>query len=135
MCETPCGMLNAIGLENIGIDAFIAKLPFLCTFDTEVIVNFFGTDEDEYVQMARGSISGSVRHRDERLCPNIKKGGIEFGKAEDTQPARGARCASPPQALIVKLSPMVTNIGEMALAAQEGGAALTCSTPFGHGHR
>ncbi len=134
VCETPCGMLNAIGLENIGIDAFIAeKLPFLCTFDTEVIVNFFGTDEDEYVQMAqRLNIDGVSAIEMNVSCPNIKKGGIEFGKDPKILNRLVAQVRkSTTKPLIVKLSPMVTNIGEMALAAQEGGAgALTCSNTF-----
>ncbi|MFY9168107.1 MAG: dihydroorotate dehydrogenase [Desulfomonilia bacterium] len=134
VCETPCGMLNAIGLENIGIDAFIAeKLPFLCTFDTEVIVNFFGTDEDEYVQMAqRLNIDGVSAIEMNVSCPNIKKGGIEFGKDPKILNRLVAQVRkSTTKPLIVKLSPMVTNIGEMALAAQEGGAdALTCSNTY-----
>lgn len=134
VCETPCGMLNAIGLENIGIDAFIAeKLPFLCTFDTEVIVNFFGTDEDEYVQMAqRLNIEGVSAIEMNVSCPNIKKGGIEFGKDPKILNRLVAQVRkSTTKPLIVKLSPMVTNIGEMALAVQEGGAdALTCSNTY-----
>lgn len=134
VCETPCGMLNAIGLENIGIDAFIAeKLPFLCTFDTEVIVNFFGTDEDEYVQMAqRLNIDGVSAIEMNVSCPNIKKGGIEFGKDPKILNRLVAQVRkSTTKPLIVKLSPMVTNIGEMALAVQEGGAdALTCSNTY-----
>lgn len=133
-CETPCGMLNAIGLENIGADAFIAqKLPFLGTFDTEVIVNFFGTGEDEYVQMAQKlDLDGVSAIEMNVSCPNIKKGGIEFGKDPQILNRLVAQVRkSTTKPLIVKLSPMVTHIGEMALAAQEGGAdALTCSNTF-----
>lgn len=134
VCETPCGMLNAIGLENIGVDAFIAeKLPFLGTFDTEVIVNFFGTGEDEYAQMAQKlDIEGVSAIEMNVSCPNIKKGGIEFGKNPQILNRLVAKVRkSTAKPLIVKLSPMVTHIGEMALAAQEGGAdALTCSNTF-----
>ena len=134
VCETPCGMLNAIGLENIGVDAFIAqKLPFLGTFDTEVVVNFFGTDEDEYVHMAQKlDIEGVSAIEMNVSCPNIKKGGIEFGKDPQILNRLVAQVRkSTTKPLIVKLSPMVTHIGEMALAAQEGGAdALTCSNTF-----
>ncbi len=134
VCETSCGMLNAIGLENIGVDAFIAqKLPFLGTFDTEVVVNFFGTDEDEYVHMAQKlDIEGVSAIEMNVSCPNIKKGGIEFGKDPQILNRLVAQVRkSTTKPLIVKLSPMVTHIGEMALAAQEGGAdALTCSNTF-----
>ncbi|MFY9397670.1 MAG: dihydroorotate dehydrogenase [Desulfomonilia bacterium] len=128
--ETPCGLINAIGLENIGVDAFLEeKLPFLSSQDTEIIVNFFGTSEEEYVLMAEKlDVPGVSALEMNVSCPNIKKGGIEFGKdpqvlSKLTALVRGV--TSKP--LIVKLSPMVTSIAEMALAAQEGGAdALTC---------
>lgn len=131
VCETSSGLINAIGLENIGVDAFIAeKLPFLRQFDTRIIVNFFGTSEEEYVLMAEKlDIEGVSAVEMNVSCPNIKKGGIEFGKDPKVlrQLTTHVRKATG-KTLFVKLSPMVTHIGEMALAAQEGGAdALTCA--------
>ena len=130
VCEAPCGLINSIGLENIGVEAFIEeKLPFLSSQGTEIIANFFGTGEEEYALMAeRLDVPGISALEMNVSCPNIKKGGIEFGKdpqvlARLTALVRGAT----KKPLIVKLSPMVTSIVEMALAAQEGGAdALTC---------
>jgi len=134
ICETPCGLLNAIGLENIGVDAFIGeKLPFLRQFDTRIIVNFFGTSEEEYILMAEKlDIEGVAAVEMNVSCPNIKKGGIEFGKDPNILNLLTAHVRSATaKPLIVKLTPMVTSITEMALAAQEGGAdALTCSNTF-----
>lgn len=75
-------MINSIGLENIGIPAFAShKLPFLRKFDTRVIVNFFGTTEDEYVRAAEAlDIEGVSALEMNVSCPNVKKGGIEFGR-------------------------------------------------------
>jgi len=131
VCEAPCGLINAIGLENIGVDAFISdKLPFLCTFDTPIIVNFFGTREEEYELMAgRLNIEGVSAVALNVSCPNVSKGGLEFGKDPGilrNLVAQVRKATEKP--LIVKLTPLVSDIGEMALAAQDGGAdAVTCS--------
>jgi len=132
--EAPCGMINSIGLENIGIPAFAShKLPFLRKFDTRVIVNFFGTTEDEYVRAAEAlDIEGVSALEMNVSCPNVKKGGIEFGRDPAALHALVRRvrqaCGKP---LIVKLSPMVTDIRENALAAQEALAdALTCANTY-----
>ncbi len=129
--ETACGLINAIGLENIGVDAFIAeKIPFLRKYNTPVIVNFFGTKDEEYEAMARRlDIEGVSAIEMNVSCPNVSKGGLEFGKHPDILKKLISRVrTATKKPLIVKLSPMVTDIGEMALAAQEGGAdALTCS--------
>lgn len=128
--ETPCGMINSIGLENIGIPEFIKKkLPFLEKFDTKVIVNFFGSTEDEYVRAAEAlDVEGISALEMNVSCPNVKKGGIEFGKDPEGLHALVKRvrqaCSKP---LIVKLTPMVTDISANALAVQEAGAdGVTC---------
>lgn len=128
--ETPCGMLNAIGLENVGLERFLEeKLPFLKGSDVPVIVNFFGVSETEYARMAARLDQTAVDGLEMNVsCPNVKKGGIQFGRdpftlANLVKIVRGQ--TSKP--LIVKLSPMTGDIAEMARAAEEYGAdALTC---------
>jgi dihydroorotate dehydrogenase (NAD+) catalytic subunit len=128
--ETHCGMINSIGLENIGIPNFIKdKLPFLMGYDTHTIVNFFGTTEDEYVRAAQALDKKGISALEMNVsCPNVKKGGIEFGRDPEglhalTKKVRNV-CGIP---LIVKLSPMVTDITGIALAVQEARAdAITC---------
>jgi dihydroorotate dehydrogenase (NAD+) catalytic subunit len=128
--ETPCGMINSIGLENIGITSFIKeKLPFLMGYDTHTIVNFFGTTEDEYVRAAQALDKRGISALEMNVsCPNVKKGGIEFGRDPEGLHALVKKvrdvCGKP---LIVKLSPMVTDITGIALAVQEARAdAITC---------
>ncbi len=129
--ETPCGMINSIGLENVGISVFIReKLPFLLRFDTRVIVNFFGATEDEYVRAAEALDAAGVSALEMNVsCPNVKKGGIEFGRDPEALHALVKRVRQVcPRPLIVKLSPMVTDIRAVALAVQEARAdALTCT--------
>jgi dihydroorotate dehydrogenase (NAD+) catalytic subunit len=128
--EAPCGMINSIGLENVGIPVFLReKLPFLVGFDTHVIVNFFGTTEDEYVRAAEALDEDGVSALEMNVsCPNIKNGGIEFGRDPEglySLVKRVRDVLSKP--LIVKLSPMVTDISQLALAVQEAKAdAITC---------
>ena len=130
IAETPCGMLNAIGLENIGLEAFIeGKLPLLIETQATVVVNFFGDTEDEYVLLAeRLSELNGVQGLEMNIsCPNVKRGGIEFGtepKAVESLVAKVRKGTSLP--LWVKLSPNVADISEIARAAENGGAdALT----------
>ncbi|MCE5276233.1 MAG: dihydroorotate dehydrogenase [Syntrophaceae bacterium] len=128
--ETPCGMINSIGLENVGIPVFLnEKLSFLKGFDTQIIVNFFGTTEDEYVLAAEALDKDGISALEMNVsCPNVKKGGIEFGRDPDAlyslvKMVRGVLG----RPLIVKLSPMVTDITQLALAVQEAKAdAITC---------
>ncbi len=124
--ETPGGMLNAIGLQNVGIEAFIAeKVPFLATVNTPAIVNFFGSTVDEYAELA-GRLDGipEVAGLEVNIsCPNVKQGGIVFG----TDPACAAQVVSACRAatsktLIVKLSPNVTDVVAMARACADAGA-------------
>jgi dihydroorotate dehydrogenase (NAD+) catalytic subunit len=125
--ETRAGMLNAIGLQNVGVDALIEeKLPKIRKLDTAVIVNIVGREIDEYVTVAK-KLNGQDGIAGLELnisCPNIKQGGISFGQnanlcAEVTQ---AVKRAAPDKPLIVKLTPNVTDIVEIALAVERGGA-------------
>jgi dihydroorotate dehydrogenase (NAD+) catalytic subunit len=124
--ETPCGMLNAIGLENVGIDAFVEqKLPFLQTLNPPIFVNIYGAQEEEYAQLAAridtiDSISGVEVNIS---CPNVKAGGIAFGV--DPQAVFSVVQAvreKTSKLLLVKLSPNVSDITEIAQRAEEAGA-------------
>ncbi|MBN2284429.1 MAG: dihydroorotate dehydrogenase [Deltaproteobacteria bacterium] len=124
--ETPAGMLNAVGLENVGVDVFIEqKLPFLRTFDVAVIVNIFGESVEEYAEVARilDGVDGVHGVEVNISCPNVVRGGIDFGiDPEATRAVTSAVRAVTTLPLIVKLTPNVTDITKIALAAQEGGA-------------
>lgn len=124
--ETPAGMLNAIGLQNIGIDKFLQeKLPYLKQFNTPVIVNFFGDSIEEYVKAAERLSSTDGIHGLEMniSCPNKEAGWSVFG----TDPEVTYRVVSSVRkatdlTLIVKLSPNVTDIALMAKTAEDAGA-------------
>ncbi|MBF0517068.1 MAG: dihydroorotate dehydrogenase [Nitrospirae bacterium] len=124
--ETPCGMLNAIGLQNIGIDAFIKdKLPQLRQYDTKIIANFFGDTIEEYAEAAAAlSAADGVAALEMNIsCPNKHAGWIAFG----TDPALTEKVVAAARAatklpLIVKLSPNVASIAGMAVAGENGGA-------------
>lgn len=124
--ETPAGMLNAIGLQNIGVSAFIKdKLPFLRKFSTPVIANFFGDSVDEYVQAAEAlSAAGEVHALEMNIsCPNKQEGWIVFGTDPGTmEKVVGAVRKATRLPLIVKLSPNVTDIGCLARIAEGSGA-------------
>jgi dihydroorotate dehydrogenase (NAD+) catalytic subunit len=126
IAETPCGMLNAIGLENIGIEAFIGqKLPFLKTLATPTIVNIYGTSIDEYSKTAERieEIDGISGIEVNISCPNVKKGGIAFGvKPKSAYKVTKAVREKTSKTLIVKLSPNVTDISEIAVSAVDAGA-------------
>ncbi len=124
--ETPSGMLNAVGLQNIGVKAFIAeKLPFLRRYDTAVVANIFGETLEEYRRLAGilDKTEGVSALEVNISCPNVKKGGIAFG-ARPELAAEVTRAVREETALpvIVKLTPNVTDITEIALAAEEAGA-------------
>ncbi len=125
IAETSSGMLNAIGLQNPGIDVFVERdLPFLSQYDTRVIVNICGKSVEDYLEVVE-------RLSDEKAdmleinvsCPNVKEGAIAFGQRADclyditSQIKKRAR-----QPVIMKLSPNVTDITEMARAAEAAGA-------------
>jgi len=124
--ETPCGMLNAIGLENVGIEAFVAdKLPFLQRLTPPIIANIYGTREEEYVQLAAriDGVECIAAIEVNISCPNVKAGGMVFGVDPKAafRVVRGIRNQTT-KPLIVKLSPNVTDITQIALAVQEAGA-------------
>jgi len=124
--ETASGMLNAIGLQNIGIQRFIEeKIPFLRTYDTKVIVNFFGDSIDEYVAAAErlSSVEGIHALEMNISCPNKQAGWCIFGTdPKVTTQVVGAVRKATRLPLIVKLSPNVTDISLMARAAVDAGA-------------
>ena len=124
--ETPCGMLNAIGMENVGVRAFIEeKLPFLRQLDVAIIVNIFGETIDEYKRVAEAlsHLEGIHGLEINISCPNVKKGGIAFGANPDT--AHGLtgeiKCLTD-LPVIVKLTPNVGNIAEIAESVEAAGA-------------
>jgi dihydroorotate dehydrogenase (NAD+) catalytic subunit len=136
LCETPSGMLNAVGLQNVGVRAFVAeKLPVLRSFDTAVIANVFGNCLEDYVEVIRvlEGADGVAAYELNISCPNVKKGGMQFGAdpglaAEVVGAARKAAARRP---LWVKLSPLVTDIGLIARAAEGAGAdALTVANTY-----
>lgn len=126
VAETPMGMLNAIGLQNPGVDVIMEKeLPWLAQFDTEIIANVAGASEDEYIEVIKKLNDNAVVKAYELniSCPNVKHGGIGLGTdpklaAHITKLAKEA--AEKP--VYVKLSPNVTNIVEIAKAVEEAGA-------------
>ena len=124
--ETPGGMLNAIGLQNVGIDAFIEKkLPFLRSVDTVCVANFFGDTVDEYAEMARrlNELPEVAALEMNISCPNVKQGGIVFGSDPACAAGVVAACrAATSKPLIVKLSPNVTDVVAMAKACADAGA-------------
>jgi dihydroorotate dehydrogenase (NAD+) catalytic subunit len=136
LCETPSGMLNAVGLENVGVRAFVAeKLPVLRKFDTAIIANVFGYTLDDYVEVLRvlEDADGLAGYELNISCPNVKKGGMQFGSdpACVADVVGAARKAASKRPLWVKLSPLVTDIGLIARAAEEAGAdALTVANTY-----
>jgi dihydroorotate dehydrogenase (NAD+) catalytic subunit len=124
--ETPCGMLNAIGLENVGLAAFVKeKLPFLRRLDTPVFVNVYGKSTKEYAELAARleDIDGVSGIEVNISCPNVKSGGIAFGaypeSAADVVRTIRKQITKP---LMVKLSPNVTDITEIAKSVEAEGA-------------
>lgn len=124
--ETPAGMLNAIGLQNVGLEAFVAeKVPLLRDVDTPCIANFFGNTVEEYAEMARrlDAISEVAGLEMNISCPNVKCGGIQFGSDPASAANVVAACrAASSKPLIVKLSPNVTDVVAMARACVDAGA-------------
>ena len=124
--ETPCGMLNAIGLANVGLEVFLEeKLPWLKNINTEVIVNIYGHHIDEYGELATAlkGVDGVSAIEVNISCPNVDCGGMAFG----TDPDIAARVTekvlkNTDKPVIVKLSPNVTDIGLIARAVEGAGA-------------
>jgi dihydroorotate dehydrogenase (NAD+) catalytic subunit len=132
---TPSGMLNSIGLENVGVDAFIRdKMPFLRKAGCAVFVNVFGFNEEEYAEVVEklNTCDGIAAYELNISCPNTKHGGMVFGQSPELT-RQLIRMLKPRsiRPLIVKLSPNVTDIAELARAAEDGGAdALTVANTF-----
>lgn len=124
--ETRGGMLNAIGLQNVGVEAFERKkMPVLRDLGVPVIANFFGNTEDEYSACAQrlSRVEGLAALEMNISCPNVKAGGIAFGTNPDlTRRVVAVARRATRLPLIVKLSPNVTDIRPLARAAVEGGA-------------
>jgi len=131
LAETPAGLINAIGLENVGVESFIReKLPFLAQLQVPVIANIFGNTVDEYAELASrlDGIPGLAAIEINISCPNVKQGGMVFG----TDPSMAAgvvqavrRTASMP--IITKLTPNVTRIAQIARAVVDAGSdMLSC---------
>ncbi len=125
IAETPMGILNSVGLQNPGVDAFIEhELPFLRQYDVKIIANISGNTPEEYGIMCEKLSEAGVDMIEVNIsCPNVKAGGLAYGTrpdlaAEVTREAK--RHASVP--VMVKLSPNVTDIAEIARAAADGGA-------------
>src|SRR5437870_5830827 len=128
-------MLNSIGLENVGVDAFIRdKMPFLRNADCAVFVNVFGFNEDEYSEVVDklNLCEGIAAYELNISCPNTRHGGMVFGQSPVlTQQLTNVLKARSARPIIVKLSPNVTDITELARAAEDGGAdALTVANTF-----
>jgi len=124
--ETPSGMLNAIGLENVGLETFEKdKMPFLRTLTTPVIVNMFGKTVEDYGEMASrlDQIQGISGIEVNISCPNVKAGGVTFGiDPQITYRVVQAVRRNTSLPVIVKLTPNVTDITKIAKSAEEGGA-------------
>ncbi len=127
IAETPCGMLNAIGLENIGIDNFLSqKLPLLPWRDTPIIVNIHGEEIEHFEIMSK-----KIAERQEIAgievnvsCPNVKKGGLQFGQDEESaaRVCEVVKRVAGDKTVIIKLSPAVTDIKKIARAVSNAGA-------------
>ncbi len=125
IAETYGGMLNAVGLQNPGVDVFIERdMPFLTKFDTRIIVNVCGRTVEDYCEVVRRLAGQPVDMLEINIsCPNVEEGGIAFGqdpKAVEAVTKEVKKYAKQP--IIMKLSPNVTDITEMAKAAEAGGA-------------
>jgi len=136
VCETPSGMLNAIGLQNIGVDSFVkTKLPVLQKYNTHILVNVFGYCLDDYLEVIHKleDADGISAYELNISCPNVKKGGMQFGASASAveEVVGAARRAAVKRPLWVKLTPLVTDIQEIARAAEAVGAdALTIANTY-----
>lgn len=125
IAETYGGMMNAIGLQNPGIDVFVNRdIPFIKKYDTKIIVNVCGKSEDDYVECVRRLADVDVDLLEINVsCPNVKEGGIAFGQDPKALYSITEKVkAVAKQPVIMKLSPNVTDITEMAKAAEAAGS-------------
>ncbi len=125
VAEVKSGMLNAIGLQNPGVDTFVKRdIPFLRKYDTRIIVNVCGHEPKEYVEVVERLAEEDVDMLEINVsCPNVKAGGITLGtNPESVESITKEIKAKAKQPIIIKLSPNVTDITEIAKAAEAGGA-------------
>ena len=127
MVETPAGMLNAVGLQNKGVDYFIERIyPRIKDYKSRLIVNVSGANVDDYAETARRlhPLDGVKAIEVNISCPNVKEGGMAFGTTTNgaASVTRAVRQAYPDKTLIVKLSPNVTSIADIARAVEAEGA-------------
>lgn len=126
IAETPMGILNSVGLQNPGMERFVAEqLPFLRRFDTKIIANLSGSTTDDYLAIAEYLDAADVDLLELNIsCPNVKAGGMAFGTRHESVAALvgAVRRVVTRHPLIVKLSPNVTDIAEIARAAESAGA-------------
>ncbi len=125
--EVDSGMLNSIGLANLGVEKYIEeKIPYLNKIDTNIIINIAGSKFDDYIETLELLESADSKHIGYEInisCPNVKEGGMEFGVSADiTRELTSKLRERTEKILIMKLSPNVTSISEIGLAAQDGGA-------------
>lgn len=125
IAETPSGILNSVGLQNPGVDAFIRDdLPFLKKKNTVIIANIAGSQIEDYVETVRRLQDADVDMIELNIsCPNVKEGGVSFGtSAKSVENITKQVKAVAKQPLMIKLTPNVTDIAETAAAAEAGGA-------------
>ena len=125
VAETYGGMMNAVGLQNPGIDVFCERdIPFLRKYDTKIIVNVCGRSTEDYCEVVERLANEDVDMLEINIsCPNVKEGGIAFGqKPEMAEEITKAVKVVAKQPIVMKLSPNVTDITEMAKAVEAGGA-------------
>lgn len=125
IAETASGMINAIGLQNPGLDTFLSRdIPFLKKYDTKIIVNVCGRSKEDYIDAVEKLSDAPVDLLEINIsCPNVKEGGIAFGqKADMAEDITRAVKKVSKHPVIMKLSPNVTDITEMAKAVEAGGA-------------
>jgi dihydroorotate dehydrogenase (NAD+) catalytic subunit len=125
--ETPCGMLNSIGLQNIGVELFIKeKLPILRQFDTKIIVNILGNSIEEYIEIAERLEEAGVDAIELNVsCPNVKKGGIIFGTNQKSLKELISKVRKKIRLpLITKLTPNVDDIKKFAKIAEDAGSDI-----------
>ena len=136
LSETASGMVNAVGLQNVGVENFLRdKLPLLRKYNTQVIVNVFGSCLDDYLAVIGRleEAEGIAGYELNISCPNVKRGGMQFGStpASVAEVVKAARAESRRRPLWVKLLPLVTEIREIARAAESAGAdALTVANTY-----
>lgn len=136
LCETPSGMLNAVGLQNVGVRAFVAdKLPSLLQFETAIIANVFGHTVEDYGEVIRvlEDAEGIAAYELNISCPNVKEGGVQFGSGpkQVTEVVSAARRVATRRPLWIKLSPLTDQIAIIAQAAEDAGAdALTVANTY-----